>query len=306
MKTHSWHTKTAAFAFYLKGQKGLSDLTIRNYTTDLAPLHQYMCEHDIPQIAKLNKNNLRQYLSWLLKRGYVRRSVARKLSVLRSFLKWSKAIGEIKSNPLPKYGAMKTESRLPKFLSQDEAKKLLNAPKESDLFGIRDKAILELLYSGGLRVSELTNLNISKIRLNSGEIKVLGKGRKERIVLIGSEAKTALNTYLEHSRPILNKSQNSDALFLNKYGGRLTQRSVQQKVRNYSIRASISGDIHPHTLRHSFATHLLEGGADLRVVQELLGHSNPSTTQIYTHVTTAQAKKVYLSAHPRAQSKINN
>ena len=179
----------------------------------------------------------------------------------------------------------------------------MNAPKNSNVFGIRDKAILEILYSGGLRVSELTNLNISNIRLNSGEIKVIGKGRKERMVLIGSTSQIALKHYLDYSRPILNKSQDTNALFLNKYGGRLTQRSVQQKVRNYSISSSITGDIHPHTLRHSFATHLLEGGADLRVVQELLGHSNPSTTQIYTHITSDQARKVYLNSHPRAKSK---
>ncbi|MFL2762026.1 MAG: site-specific tyrosine recombinase/integron integrase [Dehalococcoidia bacterium] len=302
MKPQIWHTKISNFESYLRGERGLSDLTIRNYLSDLAPLHKFMSTNQILQFQDLNKNNLREYLSSLLKHGYVRASVARKLSVLRIFLKWAKTIGEIKLNPLPKYGSMKTASRLPSFLSQDEAKKLLNTPKKSDVFGIRDKAILELLYSGGLRVSELTNLNISNIRLNSGEIKVVGKGRKERMVLIGSAAKIALKQYLGHSRPVLNKLQRADALFLNKYGGRLTQRSVQQKVRNYSISASISGDIHPHTLRHSFATHLLEGGADLRVVQELLGHSNPSTTQIYTHVTSDQARKVYLNAHPRAKS----
>ena len=302
MKPQIWHTKISNFESYLRGERGLSDLTIRNYLSDLAPLQKFMSANQILQFQDLNKNNLREYLSWLLKHGYVRASVARKLSVLRIFLKWAKTIGEIKLNPLPKYGSMKTASRLPSFLSQDEAKKLLNTPKKSDVFGIRDKAILELLYSGGLRVSELTNLNISNIRLNSGEIKVVGKGRKERMVLIGSAAKIALKQYLGHSRPVLNKLQRADALFLNKYGGRLTQRSVQQKVRNYSISASISGDIHPHTLRHSFATHLLEGGADLRVVQELLGHSNPSTTQIYTHVTSDQARKVYLNAHPRAKS----
>ena len=300
MKTRSWHSKIIDFESYLRGEKGLSDLTIRNYIADLASLQKYMSANEISKFDDFNKNNLRQYLSWVLEQGYVRPSVARKLSVLRIFLKWAKAIGEIKTNPLPKYRSMKTELRLPKFLSHNEATKLLNAPNLSNTFGIRDRAILELLYSAGLRVSELTNLNISNIRLNSGEIKVLGKGRKERIVLIGSSAIEAMNIYLEKSRPILNKSQNNEALFLNKYGNRLSQRSVQQKVRNYSISASISGDIHPHTLRHSFATHLLEGGADLRVVQELLGHSNPSTTQIYTHITSDQARKVYLNAHPRA------
>lgn len=303
MKTEIWHEKIGTFETYLKGERALSSLTIRNYINDLAPLHQFMSDNQILKFDELSKNNLREYLSLLLTKGYVRTSVARKLSVLRIFLKWAKTVGEIKSNPLPKYGSMKTESRLPKFLSYNETNKLLNAPKKSNVFGIRDKAILEILYSGGLRVSELTNLNISNIRLNSGEIKVIGKGRKERMVLIGSTSQIALKHYLDYSRPILNKSQDTNALFLNKYGGRLTQRSVQQKVRNYSISSSITGDIHPHTLRHSFATHLLEGGADLRVVQELLGHSNPSTTQIYTHITSDQARKVYLNAHPRAKSK---
>ena len=303
MKTEIWYKKIGAFKTYLKGERALSSLTIRNYINDLAPLHQFMSDNQILKFNELSKNNLREYLSWLLTKGYVRPSVARKLSVLRIFLKWAKTVGEIKSNPLPKYGSMKTESRLPKFLSYKETNKLLNAPKNSNVFGIRDKAILEILYSGGLRVSELTNLNISNIRLNSGEIKVIGKGRKERMVLIGSTSQIALKHYLDYSRPILNKSQDTNALFLNKYGGRLTQRSVQQKVRNYSISSSITGDIHPHTLRHSFATHLLEGGADLRVVQELLGHSNPTTTQIYTHITSDQARKVYLNSHPRAKSK---
>ncbi|MGH2543245.1 MAG: tyrosine-type recombinase/integrase, partial [Ardenticatenaceae bacterium] len=165
---------------------------------------------------------------------------------------------------------------------------------------LRDHALLEVIYGAGLRVSEANSLDIEMINLDTGEIRVTGKGSKQRIVLIGQTARHALTLYLRDVRPKLLNRKSGDALFLNKSGSRLSQRSIQEKVRRYALKAGLPSGVHTHTLRHSFATHMLEGGADLRVVQELLGHASPSTTQIYTHVTRSQAREVYMSAHPRA------
>lgn len=193
------------------------------------------------------------------------------------------------------------DSRLPRFLTQDEAARLVQAPETSDLLGPRDRALLELIYAAGLRVSEARDLNISGVNLETRELRVTGKGSKQRVVLIGIAARDALALYLREVRPKLANRASGMALFLNRFGGRLSQRSVQQKVRKYAGKVGLGSGVHTHTLRHSFATHLLEGGADLRVVQELLGHSSPATTQIYTHVTASQAKEVYLAAHPRSK-----
>ncbi len=195
---------------------------------------------------------------------------------------------------------MKSESRLPRFLSQEEAGRLVAAPDISEPLGIRDRALLELIYAAGLRVSEARDLEVAGLNLEARELRVRGKGSKQRVVLIGKAARDALSLYLRQVRPKLAGPESGGALFLNRYGGRLTQRSIQEKVRRYAARLGLPSGVHTHTLRHSFATHLLEGGADLRVVQELLGHASPATTQVYTHVTRSEARKVYLAAHPRA------
>ena len=182
--------------------------------------------------------------------------------------------------------------------------RLLEAPDLATPQGQRDRALMELLYASGLRVSELVSLDLGQINLNTGEIRVWGKGAKERMVLMGKPATMALSAYLSHGRPRLLAKKNN-ALFVNRDGGRLTERSIQRTLTKYSRIAGISKRVHPHTLRHTFATHLLDGGADLRVVQELLGHANLVSTQIYTHVTKSQAKKVYLSAHPLARETDN-
>ena len=196
---------------------------------------------------------------------------------------------------------MKVESRLPRFLSQEEAARLVEAPEMSERLGPRDRALLELIYSAGLRVSETAGLDTENVDLEARQLRVTGKGSKQRMVLIGNSARSALALYVRDLRPSLVSRRSGSALFLNRYGGRLSQRSIQEKVRRYAIKAAIGSGVHTHTLRHSFATHMLEGGADLRVVQELLGHASPATTQVYTHVTNTQAKEVYLSAHPRAR-----
>ena len=288
------------FEQHLIADKNLGPLTIRNYLSDISNLFEYLNINEITNLSQLDRYFLRSYLSWLRDLGFVQASIARKLTTLRTFLNWLVREGLIETDPLPKRGTLRRERRLPIFLSQDQAIKLMESPDSTTISGLRDRAILEVMYGAGLRVSETHGLNISDIDLNSRELRIRGKGSKERIVLIGESARNGLSIYLKESRPALAKPASNMILFLNRYGNRLSQRSIQTKVRKYGAKAGIPISVHPHLLRHSFATHLLEGGADLRIVQELLGHSNPATTQIYTHITREQARKEYLSAHPRS------
>ena len=301
MNDQEWSSLLGRFETHLKAERGLAALTVRNYKTDVQPLYDFMRLRSVAGLRALDRYALRAYLAWLVELGYVKSSIVRKLSSLRSFLRW--LVGErlIDGDPLPRRGVMKRDSRLPRFLSQEEAAKLMLAPDTSERFGLRDRALLEVVYAGGLRVSEAKDLDVSDINFESRELRVRGKGSKERVVLIGNAAKDALAMYLNQERPKLAGRDSGSAVFLNRFGSRLGQRSIQEKVRRYAAKVGLRSDVHTHTLRHSFATHLLEGGADLRVVQELLGHASPATTQIYTHVTQSQARKVYLSAHPRAK-----
>ena len=301
MEQREWRALIEEFEEHLRAEKGLSNLTIRNYKTDLEPLYDYVRLNSIDGLKALDRTNLRGYLSWLHELGYVRRSIVRKLSTLRTFLRWLIRRKLIDHDPLPRRGVMKMESRLPRFLSQDEAERLVQAPEPSERVGCRDRALLELIYAAGLRVSEAAGLNVSDLNLDARELRVTGKGSRQRMTLVGREARDALVRYLREVRPKLANQHSGNALFLNRFGARLSQRSIQEKVRRYATKAGLRSGVHTHTLRHSFATHLLEGGADLRVVQELLGHSSPATTQIYTHVTRSEARAAYMSAHPRAR-----
>ncbi len=303
MRDPDWPTLLKKFEEHLKGERGLAPLTVRNYLTDISPLRDYMQLKAVRRLEDLDRLALRGYLAWLNEIGYVRASIARKSSTLRTFLHWLLRHGLIERDPLPKRVVMKTESRLPRFLSQAEAARLIEAPDTSEALGPRDRALLDVIYSAGLRVSEAAGLDTGNVDLEACQLRVTGKGSKERIVLVGGSARSAIAMYLRDVRPNLVNRQSGNALFLNRYGGRLSQRSIQEKVRRYAIKAGIESGVHTHTLRHSFATHMLEGGADLRVVQELLGHASPATTQIYTHVTNTRAREVYLSAHPRAVKK---
>ena len=298
-----WRTLAGRFGDHLKAEKGLAPLTIRNYKTDIGPLYEFMQKRHITHLHALDRYALRDYLAWLLELGYVKSSIVRKLSTLRSFLRWLLQEKLIEEDPLPRRGAMKRDVRLPRFLSQKEAARLVLAPESSEPLGLRDRALLEIIYGAGLRVSEATDLEIGDVNLETKEARVTGKGSKERVCLIGMEARNALALYLSQVRPGLANRKSGGALFLSRFGTRLSQRSIQQTVRKYAVKAGMGPGVHTHTLRHSFATHLLEGGADLRVVQELLGHSSPATTQVYTHVTLAQAQKVYLASHPRASKR---
>ena len=301
MDDRQWRALLGRFETHLAAEKGLATLTVRNYKTDLEPLHQYMQLWKVPSLPALDRHALRRYLAWLVELGYARSSVVRKLSALRSFLRWLLREKLIDQDPLPSRGVMKRDSRLPRFLSQEEAARLVSAPDTSESLAPRDRALLELLYAGGLRVSEAHDLDVGDLNLETRELQVTGKGKKQRVVLMGNMARDALALYLRHVRPMLASNGSGSALFLNRFGARLSQRSIQDKVRHYAAKVGLPSGVHTHTLRHSFATHLLEGGADLRVVQELLGHASPATTQIYTHVTQSKAREVYLAAHPRAK-----
>ena len=300
METKAWRETMSDFRDHLVAERGLAPLTIRNYLSDLEPLRDYMQKHEIGSFSELDRRAVRGYLSWLHELGYVRPSIARKLSATRTLFKWLNRVGIAEHDPLPQRGSFKIDSRLPRLLSQEEASNLMDAPDPTSPKGIRDRALLELVYAAGLRVSEVNGLNVENVNLNTREVRVLGKGSKERIALIGESARDALSTYMSEVRPEVASMDADGALFVNRYGRRLSQRSIQKAVRGYAARSGLGTQVHTHTLRHSFATHLLEGGADLRVVQELLGHASPATTQVYTHITKTEARQAYMAAHPRA------
>lgn len=300
MEAQAWREMMSAFRDHLVAERGLAPLTIRNYLSDLESLRDYMNKHEVGSFADLDRRTVRGYLSWLHELGYVRPSIARKLSALRTMFRWLNRVGIAEHDPLPQRGSFKIDSRLPRFLSQEEASSLMDAPDPTSHKGIRDRALLELVYAAGLRVSEVNGLNIDSVNLATREVRVIGKGSKERVALIGESARDALNAYMSEVRPGVASMDADGALFVNRYGQRLSQRSIQKAVRGYAAHSGLGTRVHTHTLRHSFATHLLEGGADLRVVQELLGHASPATTQVYTHITKTEARQAYMAAHPRA------
>ncbi len=288
---------------YLEVERNASPYTVRNYTTDLLDFFQFLKAKGVSSLKEVDKHTLRDYLSHLMERGFVKASITRKLSAIRSFYRYLLREEIISTSPVATTSSPKLDRRLPSFLTIGEVERLLEAPDLSTPQGQRDRALMELLYASGLRVSELVNLNLEQPNLDTNEIRVWGKGSKERMVLMGKPAARALSDYLSQGRPKLLGKKRSNALFLNRYGERLIQRRAQRILEKYANIAGIGKRVYPHMLRHTFATHLLDGGADLRVVQELLGHANLSSTQIYTHVTKSQARKVYLSAHPMAREK---
>ena len=286
-------------------ERNASPYTVRNYTTDLLDFFQFLRDKEIDSLKEVDRYTLRDYLSHLMEKGFVKASIARKLSAIRSFYRYLLREEIISTSPVATTSSPKLDKRLPSFLTIEEINRLLEAPDLSTPQGLRDRALMELLYASGVRVSELVNLNLEQVNLDTNEIRVWGKGSKERVVLMGEPAARALTVYLTQGRPELLGKKGSNALLLNRYGKRLVERRVQRILGKYANIAGIGKRVYPHMLRHTFATHLLDGGADLRVVQELLGHASLSSTQIYTHVSKSQAKKVYLSAHPMAQEKDN-
>jgi len=291
---------------YLKAERNTSPYTVRNYTTDLLGFFEFLRAKGVGSLREVDRHDLRQYLSGLMEQGFVKASIARKLSAIRSFYRYLLREGAVTTSPVATTSSPKLDKLLPSFLTIDEVERLLEAPDLSSPMGQRDRVLIELLYASGLRVSELVSLNLEQVNLDTLELRVLGKGSKERMVLMGEPAARALSVYLSQGRLELLGKKRSSALFLNRYGERIIERRVQRILEKYANIAGIDKRVHPHLLRHTFATHLLDGGADLRVVQELLGHANLSSTQIYTHVTQSQARKVYLSAHPLAREKESN
>lgn len=282
------------FINYLKTERNYSPHTISNYQRDLNFLVNFLGER------KIDRSVAREYLLALEDKRYSRRSIARKLSSARSFFRFLSREKLMEQNPFENLLTPKLPKKLPNFLYPEELKSLLDAMNLESPLGRRDRAILEVIYGTGLRVAEIIRMNINDVDFDEGEIKVLGKGSKERIVLFGTHAKEALNNYINEGRPKLLSKKKMPAVFVNRRGGRLTPRSVERMIVNYAKKAGLKKKVTPHTLRHSFATHLLSGGADLRMVQELLGHVSLSTTQVYTHITKERLKEVYDSAHPRA------
>jgi integrase/recombinase XerC len=264
----------------------------------------YLTGRGITTLKNVNKQTLRDYLSYLIDQGYAKSSIARRLSAIRSFYRYLMREEMIAVSPAATTVSPKLDKRLPSFLTIEEVKRLIESPDTATPQGLRDRALMEMLYASGLRISELVNLDADQVNLNTNEIRVWGKGSKERVVLIGNPAHQALTDYLERGRPKLTGKKKNDALFLNRYGGRLPARRVQKILDKYA--RNIDKKVHPHMLRHTFATHLLDGGADLKVVQELLGHADLSSTQIYTHVTQGRARKIYLAAHPLARKAEKN
>lgn len=289
------HRYIDKFLSYLDIEKNYSQHTVVNYSIDLNEFLEFLeFLGDNIDIKTITYLHFRRFLAHLRTHNHKPRTLARKLSSLRSFFKFLHREGLIDENPALLLMTPKLDKPLPKFLSEKEVTALIEAPSSNTESGLRDRAIMETLYSTGIRVSELVGLNEESVDAISNIAKVEGKGKKERLVPIGDKALDALRAYLGK------RKKRSRALFLNKNGTRLTDRSVRNIIKKYISKASLIMHVSPHMMRHSFATHLLDHGADLRAVQELLGHSNLSTTQIYTHVTTERLKKVYDKAHPRA------
>jgi integrase/recombinase XerC len=284
---------------YLQAEKNVSAYTVRNYSKDLQEFFQFAADQGLDTLRKVDKQTLRSYLAYLIQQGFAKSSIARRLSAIRSFYRYLMREQLISVSPAATTVSPKLDKRLPVFLTVEEAERLVESPDLSTPQGQRDRALMELLYASGLRVSELVNMNVDQINLATNEIRVWGKGSKERIVLIGGPAAKALEAYINQGRKELLGGKKNSALFVNRYGERILVRRVQKIISKYA--RNIHKSVHPHTLRHTFATHLLDGGADLKVVQELLGHADLSSTQIYTHVTQNRARKIYLSAHPMAR-----
>jgi integrase/recombinase XerC len=295
----SLNRSVSSFLNYMRHERQASPHTMRSYEDDLAVFCQFL-EESVgegadPTVA--DSARLRRYSAWLNSQGYAASTVARRLASLRSFFRYLRRQGAVAADPASGLRNPKQPRRLPRLLTVNDVIRLLDSIPLDNSFGYRDRAMLETLYGGGLRVSELVGMNLEDVDVEQGLVRVRGKGRRERLCPVGPMAVHWITGYLPLRRP---KRAPESALFLNRYGTRLTTRSVGRLMEDHLIRAGLSDAASPHTLRHSFATHLLDRGADLRSVQELLGHRNLTTTQIYTHVTRERLLDIYHDAHPRA------
>jgi integrase/recombinase XerC len=301
-----------SFGLHLATERNLSPHTLRGYLADVRQFRQYLEENGLIPLDALERGQLeaidhvavRSFLSSLYRRKVRKVTIVRKITALRTFFNYLLREGRVRVNPAEMVQAPKAEKYLPTFLLVEEMFSLLNLKFAGDAAGIRDRAMLELFYSSGMRVGELTGLNLGDIDFGQSLVKVRGKGKKERIVPVGEQALRSVQQYLAGRNEFLQKQQGSEAdppLFLSRSGRRITPRSVARIVDRYVLQSGISKKVSPHTLRHSFATHLLDAGADLRAIQELLGHENLSTTQKYTSVSVAKLMEIYDKAHPKAK-----
>jgi len=292
-----------AFLQHMEAVKGASVHTVKAYAEDLSQLIEFAETQGITDVHAVDSTLLRSFLAYLQSLGLARASRARKTATLRSFFSYLARQSLLPRSPAVGLRSVKTERRLPKYLRSDEMEALLAAPAAETALGLRDRALLETLYATGMRAGELVALCLSDVDYDEGVIRVIGKGNKERMTLLGRQAVFALQRYVRKGRPelLLNADKDDGALFVNRYGGRLSDRGVRKLFDRYCDAASTHLKITPHVLRHTFATHLLSNGADLRLIQELLGHASLATTQMYTHVSTERLQEVYAQAHPRAK-----
>ena len=288
------------FMDYLQVERNASSYTTENYVKDLVQFHDFLKKQNVAELSDVTYLMVRTFLAELQKQEYAKRSVSRKLSALRSFFRFLVREEVIEVSPFHFIRTPKLDKKLPKFLYVEEMEELLQLPDRATPLGLRDIAILETLYASGMRVSELVGLDLKSLDLSLGVALVFGKGAKERYVPLGDHAVEAIKAYIQKSRVGLVADPTTPALFVNSRGTRISDRSIRRIVDQYVSLLSMTRKISPHSIRHSFATHMLEAGADLRTVQELLGHVNLSTTQIYTHITKDHLQSIYNRAHPRA------
>ncbi len=289
------------FINYLLIEKGLTKNTLYNYKIDLNQFYNYLNKNNYHNIKNISSDILIRFIGYLKTKNISSRSLARKIATLKNFYKYLIIDKIIDTNPATVLEPPKIGIHLPEYLTIDEIEKFLNNFNTNNPLGLRDNTIFELMYSSGVRVSELSNLKLQQVYFNEHIIKIMGKGNKERILPVGNKAMNLLEKYLSQSRPYLEKNRNkSEYIFLNSQGTKLSRISIWKMIKHYAIKTNIHKNISPHTLRHSFATHLLNNGADLRSVQELLGHSDISTTQIYTHLNYQKLKTHHSQFHPRA------
>lgn len=288
------------FVEYLAIERGLSANTLDSYERDLRSFQQYMKKRGDLALDAVQKHHLSAYLSHLHEIGRANSTISRNLASIRSFFHFLVREEAILHDPTLHVETPRIEKRLPRVLTPEDVERLLGAPDQTTPSGLRDYAMLELLYATGIRVSELVSLKCDDLHVSGGFLRCMGKGGKERIIPVGEYALHALHTYMELARPTFLRNGSDHALFLNHHGAQMSRQGFWKILKKYAREAKIRTEITPHTLRHSFATHLLERGADLRAVQEMLGHADISTTQIYTHVTRGRLKEIYISAHPRS------
>ncbi|RPF49355.1 integrase/recombinase XerD [Thermodesulfitimonas autotrophica] len=287
------------FLDYVRVERGLARNTILAYRSDIAHFLTFLQKRSFAVPAGL-RDGMIAYLLELQRMGLSAATVARRTAALKSFFGFLTRLDYLPDDPAAELSSPKLIQRLPRVLTPQEVERILTAPRPNTPAGLRDRAMLELAYASGLRVSELVGLDIDSVNLEAGYVRVFGKGARERVVPVGRAARQSLRDYLRRGRPILCGRCRGKALFLNRRGERMTRQGFWKLLKHYAQAAGINKNLSPHTLRHSFATHMLENGADLRVVQELLGHADISTTQIYTHLTGRRLREIYELAHPRA------